>query len=59
MAISNEELVAAVVQAAVDGRLTCVKAHELGKKLEVPLKRIGEICDELKIRIKDCALGCF
>jgi hypothetical protein len=59
MLVSKESLKDAVKKAAVDGRLTCEKAHELGKELEVPLRDIGEICNGLKIRITACQLGCF
>jgi hypothetical protein len=59
MPISKEKLVAAVKKASGGGRLTCEKAHELGKELDVPLNEIGAVCNELKIRIKDCQLGCF
>jgi CO dehydrogenase nickel-insertion accessory protein CooC1 len=59
MAVSKETLIAAVTKASDDGRLTCEKAHELGKELDVSLEEIGAVCNELNIRIKDCQLGCF
>lgn len=59
MPVSKERLIAAVTKASGDGRLTCEKAHELGKELDVSLKEIGAVCNELNIRIKDCQLGCF
>jgi hypothetical protein len=59
MPVSKEKLIAAVTKASGDGRLTCENAHELGKELDVPLKEIGVVCNELNIRIKDCQLGCF
>jgi hypothetical protein len=59
MPASKEALREAVIKASSNGRLTCEKAHELGKELDVPLQAIGAICNELSIRIKDCQLGCF
>jgi hypothetical protein len=59
MPVSKELLMAAVTKASSDGRLTCENAHDLGKELDVPLKEIGDVCNELNIRIKDCQLGCF
>jgi hypothetical protein len=56
---SKEVLREAVRKAAVENRLTCEKAHELGRQLDVPLQEIGAICNELNIRIKECQLGCF
>jgi hypothetical protein len=55
----REKIREAVRNAAVGGRLSCEKAHELGAKLDVPLQEIGRVCNELSIRIKDCQLGCF
>ena len=55
----QERLKEAVRNAAVDGRLSCDKAHMLGKELGVRLQEIGAVCNELKIKIKDCQLGCF
>jgi hypothetical protein len=59
MPASREELREAVKNASSEGRLTCEKAHDLGKELGVPLQEIGAICNELNIRIKECQLGCF
>jgi len=59
MPLSKEALKEAVKVAAREDRLTCEKAHELGKELGVSLQEIGAICNELNIRIKACQLGCF
>ena len=59
MPVSKEALQEAVRKAAVEDRLTCEKAHELGKELDVSLREIGAVCNELNIRIKTCQLGCF
>lgn len=48
-----------VRKAAEDDRLTCTRAHELAKELGVNLLIVGQACDELKIKIKACQLGCF
>lgn len=59
MPASKEVLKEAVKNAAREGRLTCEKAHELGKELGVTLQEIGAVCNELQIKIKTCQLGCF
>ena len=59
MPVSKEVLREAVRKAAVENRLTCERAHELGKELDVSLQEIGAVCNELNIRIKACQLGCF
>ena len=40
-------------------KLTCHRAFDLHEKTGLPLKEIGEIANELKIKISDCQLGCF
>jgi hypothetical protein len=55
----REKIQEAVRNAAIGGRLSCEMAHALGKELDVPLQEIGEVCNELNIRIRDCQLGCF
>ena len=55
----REKIRVAVRDAAVGGRLSCEKAHELGTRLNIPLQEIGRVCNELNIKIKDCQLGCF
>ncbi len=55
----DEKVLQAVKEAAPEGRLTCAKAHEIAKNLNVPLLTVGQAADELKIKIKNCQLGCF
>lgn len=59
MTVSRERLIEAVRNAAQDGRLSCEQAHDLGRELDVPLRDIGAICNELKIKVTACQLGCF
>jgi len=46
-------------KALEDGRITCARAQGLAKTLGVPYAVVGQLADELGIRIKDCQLGCF
>jgi len=59
MQISKDQLIDAVRKASVNGKLSCETAHDLGKELDVPLRDIGVVCNELKIKITACQLGCF
>lgn len=52
-------IIEAIQTASAGGKLTCEKAHSLARELKVPLKEIGSICNELKIKITACQLGCF
>ncbi len=57
--MSQEQIVRAIKNAAVNNRLSCEKAHALAKELGVPIREIGALCNELKIKITACRLGCF
>ncbi len=49
----------AVLKAATEGRITCPAARELADRLGVDPGVIGDACNQLRIKIKGCALGCF
>lgn len=59
MEISKEELLQKVREAATDNRISCTVARKVGAELEVPLRQVGDACDELGIKIFACELGCF
>lgn len=56
---NNEQLFDLVKNAAVDNRLSCGMAHKLVEETGFTLLEIGQACDELKIKIQNCQLGCF
>lgn len=45
--------------AAKDNRISCTQARKVAEELGIPLRQMGETCDELKIKIFGCELGCF
>jgi hypothetical protein len=57
--MTREKLIESIRAASVNNRLTCEKAHELSRILNISLKEIGEACNELHIKIAACQLGCF
>ena len=59
MSVTKEQLAESVRKAAEGGRLSCAAAHDLGRELNVSLQEIGAACNELKIKIAACQLGCF
>jgi hypothetical protein len=58
-AMTREQAIEMIRSAASNNRLTCEKAHALSEELRMPLAEIGLLCNELKIRISACQLGCF
>lgn len=59
MADISQELLEAVRKTAKDNRLSCAAARKLAKELDIPVKLIGQVADQLNIKIAACELGCF
>ncbi len=57
--MTREKLIESIRTASSNNRLTCEKAHEMSRTLNISLKEIGEVCNELHIKIASCQLGCF
>jgi len=57
--MDQETLMDTIRSASIDNRLTCEAAHELSEKLHISLQEIGAVCNELKIKVAQCQLGCF
>jgi hypothetical protein len=55
----TQEVMEKVKAAADDGKLSCPVARKLADDLGVTPKVIGDACNEQKIKIKNCSLGCF
>lgn len=55
----REEVIKKIRAASSGNKLPCEKAHKLALELNVSLGEIGAICNELKIKITACQLGCF
>ena len=48
-----------VLKAARGGKITCARLRKIAEETSVSYKAAGNIADELKIKIKNCDLGCF
>jgi hypothetical protein len=44
---------------APEGRIPCAAAFRLAQELSLSRKDLGELLNELKIKITQCQLGCF
>lgn len=54
-----EGLLAKVEGASRDGKISCTVARRLAEEMGVPVRQVGEVADELGIKIYACELGCF
>ncbi len=54
-----ERLKSKILDTQEDGKIPCKKALEIAEEENVPPLKVGEILNELKIKIVSCQLGCF
>ncbi len=57
--MKEEEIIAKLKEAAREGKIPCAMAQKIAAENHVPMKRVGDLLDELKIKITQCQLGCF
>ncbi|MCL6581514.1 MAG: hypothetical protein K6U08_07870 [Firmicutes bacterium] len=58
-ATPDPALVAAIREAACEGRLPCAAALALARRLRCSPLHVGRTCDLLGVKIVACQLGCF
>ncbi|MDN5326163.1 MAG: hypothetical protein PWP41_859 [Moorella sp. (in: firmicutes)] len=59
--VNQDAVRAAVKEAAAThgGKLPCAVAQEVARRLQVPMREVGQAADDLQIKITQCQLGCF
>jgi len=57
--MTTEEIKAKIKVAAPDGKIPCAAAFRLAEELGISRKDLGEMLNELRIKITHCQLGCF
>ncbi len=55
----SSELGDKITSSLVDGRLPCLVAFDVAREAKVGRRQVGDMANELKIRVVDCQLGCF
>jgi len=48
-----------VKESAKEGKMSCSVARKIADELGIPIREVGHACDELKIKLYGCELGCF
>ena len=54
-----EGLKKSIQEAAPQDTLPCVMAFRIAREENCSVAEVGELCNELKIKIVGCQLGCF
>jgi hypothetical protein len=57
--VNKEEIIAKLKEAAKDGKIPCAMAFKIAKECSVSTKEIGDLLNQMKIKITSCQLGCF
>ncbi len=57
--MTEEEIIAKLKEAAREGKITCAMAQKIAMENKIPMKKVGDLLNQTKIRISQCQLGCF
>ena len=57
--MSQEELRNIIRAAAPEGKIPCAAAFKLAEDLGISRQELGNLLNELRIKIIQCQLGCF
>lgn len=59
MTMQDDQLKKIIQETAGEEGLNCATAFMIAEKNDVPINKIGELCNELDIKVRNCQLGCF
>ncbi|OGO06983.1 MAG: hypothetical protein A2Y73_00245 [Chloroflexi bacterium RBG_13_56_8] len=57
--MTQEEIIAAAEELAVDGELACVDAHALAERMGISPREVGRAVNRTETRFSRCQLGLF
>ncbi len=57
--MTTADIKARIQAAAPEGKIPCAAAFKLAEELGISRSRLGELLNELRIKIVSCQLGCF
>jgi len=57
--LPKKELKAYIKDKSRDGKITCATLRKIAEVVGVTYKEAGKAANELKIKIRNCDLGCF
>lgn len=57
--MKEDEIAAMLKETAKEGKISCTMAQEIAIKNKIPMKRVGDLLNQMKIKIIQCQLGCF
>jgi hypothetical protein len=57
--LKEEEIIAKFKEVAKEGKITCAMAQKIAIDNKIPMKKVGDLLNQMKIKISQCQLGCF
>jgi hypothetical protein len=57
--LKEEEIIAKLKEAAREGKIACAVAQKIAMENKIPMKKVGDLLNQMKIKISQCQLGCF
>ena len=57
--MKEEEIIAKLNEAARDGKISCTLAQKIAIENKISMKQMGNLLNQIKIKITQCQLGCF
>ena len=57
--MSQEDLKSRIREMAPEGRIPCAVAFKLAEELGISRQELGNLLNDLRIKIIQCQLGCF
>ena len=57
--MTDEDVKTRIKAAAPEGKIPCAAAFRLAEELGISRKELGNLLNDMRIRISQCQLGCF
>ncbi|MGQ9776229.1 MAG: hypothetical protein ACUVQ9_03345 [Thermodesulfobacteriota bacterium] len=57
--MNREDIEKMIREKTKDGKLPCALCFKIADDFEISKKEMGQILNEMKIKITQCQLGCF
>jgi len=57
--MNESELKKLIMRRQVDGKISCKAAFDIAEESGASKRDVGELLNELQIKIRACQLGCF
>ncbi len=57
--MQEEAIINRLKEVAREGKISCTVAMKIAAEFHVPIHKIGELLNQMKVKIVQCQLGCF